>query len=429
MTTRRDVLTMLPGMAMIGSGLAMQPGVARAQAQDKLAIISHAVHRAAATTGQGGDITAAWREKNGVSAIEWLTFGVEATNERALKEASLDKGNADIVFILDRYTGPQYAGLFEDLGAWQAKNPIPQFDEIPKGMLAAHTLAGKLTAIPFRHATHGMHFNNDYLAERGLSGPPRTVADVVSYAEKLSYTRPDGLRVYGLVINMDDPSTPMDWIRAYGGDFITSDFRIVCDSAESVRGVAMMCDLVKKGHMPKNVMTLKNEDVITYMQQGRAAMANQPFGRHGNFNDPKASKFVGKIGVSALPLGTDGKPIPAKTSVWAMAIPRNARNKELSWSFIRHLSLPESTAAAALNGNGPVRPSSYDNPKVQALVPYAAAEKQALASARLVVPGFANAAKAMDVFNEELGLAMLDQKTPQAAMADVKKRVQPLLPT
>lgn len=426
MTTRRDVLTMLPGLAALGSGLALRPGAA--WASEKVAIISHAVHRTAATQGAGGDVTAAWREKNNVAAIEWLTFGVEATNERALKEASLDKGSADVVFILDRYTGPQYANLFEDLGAWQARQPIPQFDEIPAGMLAAHTLAGKLTAIPFRHATHGLHFNLDHLAERGLSGPPRTVQDMVAYAEKLSFTRADGTRVYGLVINMDDPSTPMDWVRAYGGDFITSDFRLVCDRPESVQGVVMLCDLVRKGHMPRNVMTLKNEDVITYMQQGRAAMANQPFGRYVNFNDAKASKYAGKVAVAPLPLGVDGRPTPAKTSVWAMAIPRNARNKELSWSLVRHLSLPESTVAAALNGNGPVRPSAYDHPRVQASVPYAPSEKLALASSRLVVPGFANAAKAMDVFNEELGLALLDQKTPQAAMADVRKRVQPLLP-
>jgi len=66
---------------------------------------------------------------------------------------------------------------------------------------------------------------------------------------------------------------------------------------------------------------------------------------------------------------------------------------------------------------------------VKALIPYAAAEKQALVSARLVVPGFANNAKAMDIFIEELGYAMLGSKEPQAAMSEVKKRVQPLLPT
>ena len=427
MSTRRDVLRHLAALA---AGTAVGPlAVTRAMAAERMTIISHAVHKAAATTGQGGDITAPWRSSHGGVEIEWLTFGVEAVNERAMKEASLSEGNADIVFILDRYTGPQFAGLFEDLRTWQAKDPIPNFAEIPAGMTAAHTFSGKLTAIPYRHATHGLHYNTDFFSARGVTAPPKNVDEVMALAEKLTFKRDDGVQVYGLVMNFDDPATPIDWIRAYGGDFITPDYQIAIDSPASVRGVTMLCDLFRKGIIPKNSMNLKTEDVITFMQQGRAAMTNNPFNRYVNYNDPKASKYSGKIAVVSLPLGVDGKPIPAKTSVWAMAIPRNSKNKERSWSLIKLLSTPESTVAATLNGNGPVRPSAYEDAKVKALIPYAAAEKQALGSARLVVPGFANAAKSMDIFIEELGHAMLGNKEPKAAMAEVKKRVQPLLPT
>jgi multiple sugar transport system substrate-binding protein len=425
-TTRRETLKTLSGaLAALAAGpLAIAP----ARAADRFTIIAHAVHKAAATTGPGGDVTAPWRAQNNTD-IEWLTFGVEAVNERAFKEASLAEGNADLVFILDRYTGPQFAGLFEDLRTWQAKDAIPDFGEIPAGMVAAHSFGGKITAIPFRHATHGLHYNTEYFAEKGVTGPPKTVTDAVALAEKLTYKRADGLQVYGLVMNFDDPATPIDWIRGFGGDFITSDYKVVVDSPASVRGVAMLCDLYKKGVLPKNSMNLKTEDVTTFMQQGRGAMTNNPFNRYINYNDPKASKFPGKIAVSALPLGVDGKPMPAKTSVWAMAIPVNAKNKQRSWSLVKLLSTRESAIAETLNGNGPVRPSAYEDARVKALIPYAAAEKEALASARLVVPGFANAAKSMDIFIEELGNAMLGNKEPAAAMAEVRKRVTPLLPT
>ena len=426
MTTRRNVLKTLSGMAAAAAAGPFAAGPARAA--DRMTIIAHAVHKTAATTGAGGDVTAAWRAKQGVD-LEWLTFGVEAVNERAFKEASLAEGNADVVFILDRYTGPQFAGLFEDLKTWQAKDPIPDFAEIPAGMTAAHTFGGKLTAIPFRHATHGLHYNTEFFAEKGIAEPPRTVEQAVALAEKLTFKRADGVQVYGLVMNFDDPATPIDWIRGFGGDFITADYKVVIDSPASVRGVSVLCDLYRKGVLPKNSMNLKTEDVTTFMQQGRGAMTNNPFNRYLNYNDAKASKYPGKIAVVALPLGVDGKPMPAKTSVWAMAIPKNVKNKDRAWSLIRQLSLPESTVAETLNGNGPVRPSAYDDAKVKALIPYAAAEKQALGSARLVVPGFANSAKSMDIFIEELGNAMLGNKEPQAAMADVKKRVTPLLPT
>jgi len=424
--SRRDVLKALSGMAAAAAAGPFASGVAHAA--DRLTIIAHAVHKTAATTGAVGDLTAAWRAKQGAD-IEWLTFGVEAVNERAFKEASLAEGNADVVFILDRYTGPQFAGMFEDLNEWQKKDPIPQMSEIPAGMTAAHTFGGKLTAVPFRHATHGLHYNTEFFAEKGIAEPPRTVEQAVALAEKLTYKRGDGVQVYGLVMNFDDPATPIDWIRGYGGDFITSDYKIVIDQPAAVRGVTMLCDLYKKGVLPKNSMNLKTEDVTTFMQQGRGAMTNNPFNRYLAYNDAKASKYPGKIAVVALPLGVDGKPMPAKTSVWAMAIPKNGRNKDKAWSLVRYLSLPENTIAETLNGNGPVRPSAYEDAKVKALIPYAAAEKQALASARLVVPGFANNAKAMDIFIEELGNAMLGNKEPQAAMSEVKKRVQPLLPT
>ncbi|CAH1656990.1 MULTISPECIES: extracellular solute-binding protein [unclassified Chelatococcus] len=413
--------------AVLGIAGATLSAAVPARAEDKkLTIVAHAVHRAAATTGKGGDITASWREKNGAN-IEWLTFGVDATNERALREAGLSQGSIDIAFVLNGYVGPQYAQLFEDLKTWQARDPIPAFDEIPDAMLATHRYGEHLAALPYRHATHGLHYNSTLFAERGIADPPKTIAELIATAEKLSYERPDGTRVYGFVLSMEDLSCTMDWIRAFGGDFITPDLKVVVDEAPAVKAVATLRELVQKNVMPRNIMNFKNEDVINHMQQGRAAMTNSPFGRYATFNDPKASKFQGKIPVVTLPDGIDGMPIPAKTSVWAMAIPRNTRNKELAWSLVRHLSTPESTILATLNGNGPVRPSAYNDKRVQELLPYANAEKTALSTARLITPSFANAPRAMNVLMEELGLALLGRKEPQAAMSEAKARVVPLL--
>ncbi|MET0427551.1 MAG: extracellular solute-binding protein, partial [Microvirga sp.] len=294
-------------------------------------------------------------------------------------------------------------------------------------MLATHRYDGKLTAIPYRHATHGLHYNSELFTERGVAGPPKTLAEMIATAEKMSYDRPDGTRVYGFVVSMEDLSCTMDWMRAFGGDFITPDLKVIVDEAPAVKAVATLRELVQKNVMPRNIMNFKNEDVINHMQQGRAAMTNSPFGRYFTFNDAKASKFPGKVAVTSLPDGADGKPIPAKTSVWAMAIPRNGRNKDLAWSLIRHLSTPESTILATLNGNGPVRPSAYNDARVQELLPYAAAEKTALATARLITPSFPNAPRAMNVLMEELGLALLGRKDPQTAMNDTKARVVPLL--
>ncbi|MCM0018658.1 MAG: extracellular solute-binding protein [Tagaea sp.] len=420
MLTRRDAILGTAGLA----GALSLP--AFAQQQQRVTIVSHAVHRNVATTGQSGDVTASWAAANNAT-LEWLTFGIDAANERALREASLSEAGIQLAFVLNGHLSPQSARLFEDVREWQARDPIPGFDEVPSALLATHTYEGTLRAMPYRHATHGLFYNADIFAERGVAQSPRTIEEMAQIAERLSFDRPDGSRVYGFVFPMDDLACALDWIRGFGGEFITSDMRIEIDRPEAVRGVTVLRDLVRKNVLPRNITSLKVEDVITFMQQGRAAMTNTPFGRYVPFNDPRSSKFPGKILPVPLPLGVNGQPMPAKTSVWAMAIPRNARNKPLAWSLLKHLSLPESTVLAALNGNGPVRPSAYEDRRLREMLPYAAAERAALATARLITPNFPNAQRATDALSEELGLALLGRKEPQAAMTAARNRVQPLL--
>ena len=72
--TRRDVL-------VAGAALAGALPSARAQSLE-LSVFGHRVHQAAATTGAGGDVTAAWREAS-KNTVSWVTLGdVNAIHER-----------------------------------------------------------------------------------------------------------------------------------------------------------------------------------------------------------------------------------------------------------------------------------------------------------------------------------------------------------
>ena len=392
----------------------------------RFVIMGHAVHQRAVTGATGGDSSAAWKQQAGVET-EWLTFGVEAVHERVYREAALAQGGVDVAFLLDRYTGPHVAPLFEDLRPFMEAEPLEQADEIAPTMYGSHNFRGKQTGIPYRHATHGFFFNQALLRERGVE-VPTTYAGIIAAADRLTYARPDGTRVAGFVNSMDDPSGTMDLIRAHGGDFITQDYRFVADADPAVQAVTLLRNWFRRGVLPRNVMTFKTEEVITAMQQGRAAMTTQPFGRFVNYNDPRQSRFPGEIAVVPIPMAGSTDLAPAKTSVWAMAIPRNARDKKLSWSFIREVSSRASTIRAAVNGNGPVRSSAYDDPKVREMAPFLEIEKRVLPHARLTVPGFEQAGRAMDIFMEEVQRAMLGQVEPLAAMRSAKTRIEPLLP-
>jgi multiple sugar transport system substrate-binding protein len=168
------------------------------------------------------------------------------------------------------------------------------------------------------------------------------------------------------------------------------------------------------------------------MQSGRAAMTINSLGRSQFYNDKDKSQFPGKFKATTLPIAKEladkFEVAPAKTEFWAMVIPKNAKNKKLAWSLIKEMVSKENTLKAALNGNGPVRNSTYTQPAFAQRIPYAQDEARVLRVARVPLPAFDNSAKAGDIFVEEIQSAVLGRKAPQQAMDDVVRRVQPLLP-
>jgi len=420
--------TLLPALVALGVALA---GTTAAAQDQTLTVIGHAVHQRVLTTGDGGNVVAEWAGPAGIT-VEWLTFDVQGVHDRLFREASLSEGSVDVGFVANRYVSPNMVHLFEPLDGYLAEAPIEAFEEIARGMRDTVTYGGKLYGIPFRHATSGLHYNEELLAERGIEGPPESLEQLLDYARKLTYTRDDGTQVHGLILDGPRPTQIADIARAMNGDFLTTDYRVVADQPPMVRTIEILREFYTEGVLPKGWLNFTTEDVITFMQQGRAAMAITPFGRNKNFNDPEASKYPGAFRVTTVPvaeeLAGEFEVAPAKTEFWVLTIPKNAPDKRRAWEFIRHVSTQDAAIRAAINGNGPVRPSAYDDPRVQELVPYAAAEAAVLAVARPPLPGFEHAARAEDIFVEELGLVMLGRKEPKAAMEDVVRRVTPLLP-
>ena len=121
--------------------------------------------------------------------------------------------------------------------------------------------------------------------------------------------------------------------------------------------------------LPTNWAAIKTEEVNTWLQTGRAAMTTTSCGRNRIYNDPEKSQEAGNIKTVAMPVGEDFKDqfdvAPAKVEFWTMVIPKNSQHKELAWSLVRAMLSKESTLAAALNGNGPVRASTYDAPEIR----------------------------------------------------------------
>ncbi len=419
---------------LFAAGLAAPAAIAsaaRAQSGGPVTVLAHRVHQTVATGSQGGDVSAAWARASG-NQVQWTTFDTGPLWERLQREASLPETGVDVGFVLNTQVAPRAASLFEPLDAFMARDPIEDVPDIFPGLLDGMKVGGAQIGIPFRHASSGLHYNEELFAERGITRAPQTIEEVAEFARRASYRRSDGTPVTGLVMPGVTYPNVIDVARAWDGDFITADFRCTADQPPMLNAIRMIRDLFQAGAFPRNFAAIKSEDVNTIIQQGRGAMALNSMGRNQIYNDPQRSRFPGKVHTIAVPISSELRSrfevAPAKVEFWGMAIPRNARRKDLSWAFIKAMVTKQATTAMALNGNGPVRNSTYENEQFRARVPFAEQERRVLRVARVPLPAFDEAPRAGDIFQEEAEAAVLGMKTPEAAMQSVVARVTPLLP-
>ena len=394
-------------------------------------IFSHPVHERVSTGEQGGDITVGWQAETGID-IEWNTLDVAPLQDRLFREVTLPETAIDIGFLLDRNALPRIADLLEPLDDWHAADPIEDLDDIAPGMRAALTFDGKLYGIPFRHSTSGLHWNRELFAERGVDGPPGTMEELIEAAKALTFTRDDGSQVTGLAILSDPPDNIIDFARAWDADFITPDLAVTANGAGMINAVAGLRELFEAGALDETVFFANDRGAqLAGVQQGRFAMTFGGTGRNRLYNDPEKAASPGAIETTTVPSSAsllDSMPVaPAKTAFWAMVIPKNSTQKAHAWSLIRAMSTKSSTLMAALNGNGPVRGSTYSDPAFRERIPYADAEQAVLAVARLAIPPFDNAARASDTMVELVQAAVLGQMSPEEAMNTLQERVEPLV--
>ena len=424
-TRRRALRTGLAGVAIAAAA----PRLLFA-ASKTLNVLAHRVHQTSLTIGPAGDLTKPWRDAND-AACEWTTFDSNPLQDRLFREASLERTDFGVGFLVNSRATADAASLLHPLDAYQSAAPIEDFGDIAAGLAAAMKFNGKLAAVPFRHATIGLFYNEALLEERGIKAPPATLEELVEQAKQLTFRSSAGTPVVGMVLASDLTVFPVTFARAFGGDFIGPDLKLVPNPQALERALATLQDLFKAGALPRSYATTTNDDQVTWLQQGRAAFTVLPFARFAQLNRQDQSKYPGKIKAIEFPISESirGKmPMASVVEFWAMCIPKNARDKDLAWSFIRAMSTKAVHVGAARNGNGPVRVSTYNDPDFAKDQPLAAIEAKALAGARVPLPAFPEAARAQTIFIEEVQLAVLGKKSPKEAVAAITERVKPLLP-
>lgn len=422
--TRRLLLLLTIGLLLIATSVIAQ------EESTEIRVIGHAVHEAAVTGGSGEaiDLGPQIVEATGVSLV-WDTQPWPDILERTVREMALSESNVSLMFLISQQYSPQVRNQLMPLNDFLETAPIENFEGIAEGMLDfVSDSEGNIYGIPMRAFGPVLFYNIALLEQAGVTEAPATWEELIEAAKAVSGRRDDGARVYGMRFESGSVFTAA---RAYGGDILSADYEILFTEEPFIRAITEAAELYAEGVIPPDFMNLVADDWLTLEQNGQVAFAVRGPTYWNNLQDPEASQVVGQIGVTTVPASetVDFELVPGNAAFWSMSIPANATNPEAAWEVIRFLSSDAASLSMALNGNAPTKLAVYSDPAfAEANAAWAEPASRSLTVSKPFWPAFDEQARAEDILEEQIVLAVTGQKSAEDAMADAAELIEPLLP-
>lgn len=407
--------------------------VSAAAAQETLTILVHSVHLQALGGAEG--LVAEFQEETGIT-LEFVTGGTNEIREKALIEWVANTGRYDVIVWLPRWLTGEMASFLEPLDEYLASaDAAYDADDLIPSLLDAGRFPkpdGPVYMVPFRVGVAMLYMNRGLMEEHGVT-PPTNWDEFYRAAQALTLDT-DGngsTDVYGWAQRGVSPEVAEDFYRvgyAFGGEILSQDSSACLLNTEPwVQALTLMKNSHDEGLMPPDLLAWGRDDYILGMQQGRVAMSMMYSPYWDLLTDPNESTIADQVGWSVAPTAPGVPDGRTQLSVWSWTINKLSQNKDNAWRFIEFATNKENTLREALEwGNGPVRTSTYEDEEYLAKFPLAR-DWLAAIDASADLPAHDNLPQIEDILIVELHHALQGRKSPQQALDDTCRSVEPLL--
>lgn len=272
----------------------------------------------------------------------------------------------------------------------------------------AGLLDGRAWAVPWVTNVGLLYYRRDLLARHGLA-PPATYEALAADAARVLAAQRDGRlagfvwqgkQYEGLVVNV------LESLWAAGTELLGPDGRVFPDEAAARDALAFRRRLLTSGVSPPLVTAADEEISRREFGAGRAVfLRNWPYAL--TLFEAEGSPVRGRVGIAPLPGG-------GALGGAHLGINRATRHPEAAWELVRFLARPEAQRAIAdAVGLYPTRPGLIGSP--------AMLEIFAGARPRPVTPWYQVLSSTLQ---PELSAALVGVKTPGAALADARRRLE-----
>lgn len=370
-----------------------------------------------------------FEEKTGARVVIDSAYATDA-HAKAMLSMTTGAGAYDIVLISSEWVGAIRPYL-ETLDDYIAKDPDSNVDDFAPFVKQSFTDEdGHWFGFPYRFNSFALAYRTDIFEDYEIN--PADVETMTGFretAKKLTLdTTGDGkIDTWGVSL-IGDPKavyffvTPFIW--SYGIDFFDKDWKPLTNDPKFVAAVENYVELFD--YAVPGSRTFSDDEALTAMQQGKAAMCITESPYIVRMADQDQSVVWDKISILPLPLEEPGA-VANLMGCFGHGIPKDSKKKELAWEFLKFLSSSESNfEMTKAFGNLPWRLSLFEEPAVAEYIPGYDMWKELLKSGKsfFVLP---ESSEFFFIFAEELSNAVNRIKSPKEACDDLTERAYKLM--
>ncbi|MDB9313266.1 sugar ABC transporter substrate-binding protein [Spirulina sp. CS-785/01] len=350
--------------------------------------------------------------------VRWVDVPWTAMESKILTAVSA-KTAPDVVNL-----NPKFASQLASRNAWL--NLDKQLSEEQKAVYLANIWeASRLESgsfgIPWYLTTQITVYNQDLLAEAGVSDSPQTYAELAQVAKDVK--EKTGKYAFFATVVPEDSGEVLESLVKMGVQLVNEDKTAAFDTPEGRQAFQYWVDLYQNELLPPEALTQGHRYGIELYQGGETAL----LGTGAQFLETIANNAPEVAAVSAVGPQITGETGKKNVAVMNLVIPRDTPTPEKAVNFALFVTNSENQLAFAKAAN--VLPSTEEAveayiQEIEAKTDASALEEaiqigaRQLGDAEVLIPAMDNLNVLQKVIYENLQAAMLGEKTVEEAVAD-----------
>ena len=210
-----------------------------------------------------------------------------------------------------------------------------------------------------------------------IDTPPATWDELVKMCND---HKGEGGTEYGFVFQMfqGEPTScnMLEFIKQNGGQDL-KDGKFSMANSNTYEALDFVKSLIADGITPEDVLGWRPDDSLSVFSEGKAIfMRNWTYAYART--QLEESKVAGKVGVTALTIGPNGKESSGTLGGWNLAINKNTDNKEAAIALAKFMTSAEAQKIATIERSTfPTQKAMYEDKDVLEALPYLSSMKTA----------------------------------------------------